>query len=53
MKRILLTLTALLKKTRRDYGDAASLHVDNPAPAAWTPATAEDEQPKRERAKGK
>lgn len=45
-------LMALLEKTRKAYGDDAPLQVDNPAPAAWTPATAEDKQPKGKRAKG-
>ena len=30
-------LTALLEKTRREYGDTAPLQVANPSPAAWTP----------------
>ncbi|MDT8389110.1 MAG: sulfatase-like hydrolase/transferase [Lentisphaeria bacterium] len=30
-------LTALLERTRKDYGDTSSLAVANPAPAAWTP----------------
>jgi arylsulfatase A-like enzyme len=30
-------LTALLEKTRREYGDTAPLEVANPKPAEWTP----------------
>jgi len=32
-------LTALLEKTRQEYGDSAPLQVANPAPAEWTPQT--------------
>ena len=30
-------LTALLEKTRKEYGDTAPLQVATPTPAAWTP----------------
>ena len=30
-------LTALLEKTRKEYGDTAPLQVANPKPAEWTP----------------
>jgi arylsulfatase A-like enzyme len=30
-------LTALLEKTRKEYGDSAPLQVAHPGPAAWTP----------------
>ena len=38
-------LTALLEKTRREYGDTAPLHVANPSPSAWTPPAPGNEQP--------
>ena len=46
-------LTALLEKTRREYGDTAPLQVNNPTSAAWTPPMADGEQPKKSRAKGR
>jgi arylsulfatase A-like enzyme len=38
-------LTALLEKTRREYGDTAPLSVANPSPAVWTPPAPSSEQP--------
>lgn len=35
-------LTALLERTRMEYGDSSPLAVANPAPAAWTPDQARD-----------
>jgi arylsulfatase A-like enzyme len=46
-------LTALLEKTRQEYGDNAPLQVANPAPSAWTPPAPGGEQPKKKRAKAK
>jgi arylsulfatase A-like enzyme len=42
-------LTALLEKTRKKYGDSTPLHVDNPAPAAWTPPANGTKQPRKKR----
>jgi arylsulfatase A-like enzyme len=44
-------LTAVLEKTGRAFGDVAPLHVDKPAPAAWSPTAADGEKPKKKRAK--
>lgn len=44
-------LTALLKKTRKDYGDTSPLTVPNPHPAAWSPGQDGDEKPKKQKAK--
>jgi predicted secreted acid phosphatase len=33
-------LTALLEKTRKEFGDKAPLVVPNPKPAAWSPGKA-------------
>ncbi len=38
-------LTALLEKTRQEYGDNAPLHVANPAPAGWNPPASGREKP--------
>ena len=47
-------LTALLEKTRQEYGDRAPLQVTNPAPAKWTPPPADSEptKGKKKEAKG-
>jgi arylsulfatase A-like enzyme len=44
-------LTALLEKTRKEYGDTAPLVVPTPKPAAWSPAAAKPEIKKRGKAK--
>lgn len=46
-------LTALLEKTRQEYGDNAPLQVANPAPVDWTPPTPGSEQPRKKKAKSK
>ena len=42
-------LTALLEKTRREYGDTAPLQVTDPKPAEWRPPM---KGPKRGKKKG-
>jgi arylsulfatase A-like enzyme len=46
-------LTALLEKTRREYGDSAPLQVDNPAPAEWSPPKPGSKQGGKARKKAK
>ncbi len=40
-------LTAMLEKTRQEFGDTAPLHVDHPAPAAWCPQANDDDGKKQ------
>uniref|UniRef100_UPI003783D925 sulfatase-like hydrolase/transferase n=1 Tax=Prosthecobacter sp. TaxID=1965333 RepID=UPI003783D925 len=42
-------LTALLEKTRREYGDTVPLQVRHPEPAAWTPPAPGSEPTKKEK----
>jgi arylsulfatase A-like enzyme len=42
-------LTALLEKTRKEYGDTAPLNVANPSKQEWTPDMAGSEGPRRKR----
>ena len=46
-------LTALLETTRKAYGDSASLQVDNPTPAEWTPQASANKQTRKEKKKAK
>ncbi|MBN8458192.1 MAG: sulfatase-like hydrolase/transferase [Verrucomicrobia bacterium] len=43
-------LTALLEKTRKEFGDTAPLVVSNPKPAGWSPPNDGMGQPKKPRA---
>jgi len=42
-------LTALLEKTRQEYGDTDPLNVANPSKQEWTPDMAGSEGPRRKR----